>query len=179
MRFQANRESPSFSAAARIREAFQAAKPSKVTAVHWQWPKAMQEVGECVAIMYASNKWQKNANLYIDYKHNREGPQRLHVRKGFLRQYGTPDKKLPVDGDWVDLNRPMPDAFAVLAPILGLQARLYHDNTIYQINIAGAKLGAAVHPETEETFLFVYTADAVHCLITGDELGVEKDGIVG
>lgn len=177
-RYVVNRESAAHRAAVRIREAFQAAPAKKVTPVSWQWPATMQEVGECMAVMYSSNKWQKNAQTYIDYKHNREAPQRLLVRKGFLHHYDS-GKPLAVDGEWVDLDRPMPDAFAELAPILGVQFRSYRDGQLYQVNIAQAKLGAAEHPKTKETFLLIYTSNGVQCIVTGDELAVEEDGIVG
>jgi hypothetical protein len=89
-----------------------------------------------------------------------------------------------------ELDGPMPDAFAELAPILGIQARLFDSvgpdgepelsEDRYQINIAKAMLGAAKHPRSGETFLFVYTEkEGPLCVITGDILDVEKDGIVG
>jgi hypothetical protein len=41
-------------------------------------------------------------------------------------------------------------------------------------------LGGGKHPVTGEVFLFVYTkTHGVGMLITGERLGIEKDGIVG
>jgi hypothetical protein len=192
-RFIANREG-SRADAIDIREKFIDAPAKNEQAMRWRWPKVMQEVGEwragSGAVMYASNKWQKNPKTVIDYKHLAEGPQRLLVLPGFLRDYHRPGSKLRVMGPMVELDAPMPDAFAVLAPILGIQASLYDEGTdedpkasgesLYQINIANATLGAAKHPVTGQVFIFVYTErEGPLCLITGDSLGVEKDGIVG
>ena len=189
-RYVVNKESPDLARAKHIRELFQDAPARRTQAVPWTWPREMQEVGECLAIMYASNKWQKDARKIVDYKHNREAAQRVLVTRGFLREYHHPGTPLEVVGPWVELNRPMPDAFAVLAPILGIQVNLYtgddespslshNGKNYFQVNISGAKLGAAVHPKTKETFLLVYTKHGLHCVITGDELAVQKDGITG
>jgi len=192
-RYVANR-GDARSAAVSIREKFIDAPATTEETMRWKWPREMQEIGRWQAsdgaVMYASNKWQKNPLNVIDYKHVAEGPQRLLVVPGFVRQHHQPNRKLRVYGPMVELNRPMPDAFAVLAPILGLQAQLYDagsddapetsDQSFYNIEIGSAMLGAAKHPETGNTFLFVYTeAEGPLCVITGDELDVEKDGIVG
>ena len=173
-----------------IREKFIDAPATQEQVMRWKWPKEMQHVGEWQAgegaVMYASNKWQKNPSKVIDYKHLAEGPQRLLVLPGFLRDYHRPGSKWLTRKEWEHL----PDAFAVLAPILGLQACLYEEGEdgepelsedgLYQINIANATLGAAKHPRSGQTFLFVYTEkEGPLCVITGDILDVEKDGIVG
>lgn len=192
-RYVANR-SDARSAAVAIREKFIDAPATTEETMRWKWPREMQEIGRWQAsdgaVMYASNKWQKNPLNVIDYKHVAEGPQRLLVVPGFLRQHHQPNRRLRVYGPTIELNRPMPDAFAVLAPILGVQAQLYDagsdeapetsDQSFYNIEIGNAMLGAAKHPETGRTFLFVYTeSEGPLCVITGDELDVEKDGIVG
>lgn len=178
-------------AAIDIREKFIDAPATHEETMRWSWPKRMQEVGSWSpgegAVMYASNKWQRNPRNVIDYKHVAEGRQRLLVIPGFIRNYHRPGSKVRVDGPMCDLNGPMPEAFAVLAPILGIQASLYsnepddeEDDSVYQIEIAKAMLGAAKHPKSGQTFLFVYTeADGPLCVLTGDILDVEKDGIVG
>lgn len=178
-----------YEAAIEIREKFIDAPVSREEVMRWKWPRQMQEVGQweagAGAIMYASNKWQKNPDRVIDYKHLAEGPQRLLVLPGFLRDYHHPRSKLAVTGPMVDLNGPMPDAYAVLAPILGIQARLYgpdeeENDNLYNIEIKHATLAAAKHPRTGRTFLFVCTeSEGPLCIITGDVLDVEKDGIVG
>jgi len=192
-RYVANR-SDARSAAVSIREKFIDAPATTEETMRWKWPREMQEIGRWQAsdgaIMYASNKWQKNPNNVIDYKHVAEGPQRLLAVPGFIREYHNTSRKIRVYGPIVELNRPMPEAFAVLAPILGIQAELFDAGTnaapessgdsTYNIEIGNAMLGAARHTETGRTFLFVYTEkEGPLCVITGDELDVEKDGIVG
>lgn len=178
----------SVAAAREIRRKFHDKEAEKETPVPWDWPEELQEIGTCEAVMYASSKWQKNPHKIIDYKHVAEGPQRILVRPGFVQDHRG-NKALKVVGPRHELND-MPDAFAVLDKILGVQVRLYKgtdedpqmppgDDGYYQIDIPGAYLGAAKHPETGETFLIVYTNDGVHCLIVGEQLDVEKDGIVG
>ncbi len=189
--YMPNRSS-SVERAREIRETFYDKPAERATPVRWQWPKRMREVGTCEAVMYTSDKW-KPTGKFEDYKHIAEGPQRLMVTDGFLRQYGSPGHKLQVVGPVIDLNPPMPDAFAVIAPILGVQTRLYeekgddgryllpngNDDGYYQIDIPNAQLGGAEHPGTREKFLLVYTGSGVHCIIVGDELEIEPDGIAG
>jgi len=178
--------------AKKLRESFFDAPASKHERVPWTWPDALQEVGTCEAVMYASNKWKADPSDIEDYKHRAEAKQWLLCAPGFLREANDPRRKLTVTGPMVEVNRPMPDSFAVLAKILGVQARLYApgteqepyqlpngDDGLVQIDMAGASLGAARHPETHETFLVVYSGAGVHCIIVGEELDVLKDGIVG
>jgi hypothetical protein len=182
------RNNSALAAAREIRRKFHDQDPEHETPVPWDWPAELQEIGTCEAVMYASAKWQQNPRKIIDYKHVAEGPQRILVRPGFVHDHRG-NKALKVVGPYHELND-MPEAFAVLDKILGVQVRLYEgsdenpmtpngDHGYYQIDIPGAYLGAAQHPETGETFLIVYTNDGVHCVIVGPKLGVEKDGIVG
>jgi hypothetical protein len=160
--------------------------------VRFGWPSSMQEAGEGKAVMYTSNKWKKRLDEYEDYKHVAEGSQNVYVRPGFLREWSRPSKRLSINGPTVHFKEPMPKHFAVLAPLLGVQLRLYEragngdlelprgDKSLYEVTVAHGMLGGAHHPETGEPFLFVYTAGGgVHMLLTGTELDVKKDGIVG
>lgn len=179
--------------AIKIRERFMDRPAEREEKLPWSWPKRMKEVGRfhagAGAIMYASDKWQKRRDQLVDYKHVSEAPQRLLVVPGFLREFARPGKKLSVGGPMVELNAPMPTAVAKLAPILGIQAQLYEgdeqdyhlngDDGFYQINIAGAELFAAVHPKTGQTFLSVCDKGGPLCIITGEQLAVLEDGIVG
>jgi hypothetical protein len=178
-----------------IRETFVDRPVEKSERVRWHWPKSVQEVGQCVAVMYSSDKWQKRRGELVDYKHVSEGPQRISVARGFLRDFDSDPsgrRALTVVGPHVKLNGPMPDSFAVLAPLLGLQVRLYElqgnepvlpsgDEGLYQVDTDPERvmLGAAKHPESNETFLIVYDGGRVLAVITGDVLDVKKDGIVG
>lgn len=170
-----------------IRRKFYDQEPNKKTPMPWEWPRHLQEVGVCEAVMYTSDKWHRRFD-FEDYKHRKEGPQYVLVRKNFVVDYFDPKTPIPMFGPSVELDK-MPRFFAVLAPILGIQVCLYDSydgdsatlsRDWHQIDIPRAKLGAAEHPVTGDTFLFVYTEKhGVLTVIVGDELGVEKDGIVG
>lgn len=163
-----------FKQAQKLREVFTDRPMRKAIELGWSWPRSMEEVGVCTAVMYKSDKWKKIGD-FEDYKHIHETSAESHkllVSKDFdlgIETYVEP----------YALDR-MPDAVAELADILGLQFRLYDkDGNLvdqdYQVNIVRAKLGAARHPNGE-TMLLVYTRKALCCVITGFE--VEKDGIV-
>lgn len=182
-------------AARRIRRTFMDREPRKEDILRWNWPSKMMDVGTCEAVMYASDKWRTDERL-IDYKHNAEeldgsggSKQRLLVVPGFLREYFNTRRRLPVEGQELDLDD-MPEAFAVLAPILGIQARFQEadddgelvlpDDEYYQVDIANAWLGGAKHPVTGQKFLLVYTdSGGICCIITGGILDIKADGIVG
>lgn len=153
----------------------------------FQWPTKVQEIGEARAQMYRSNKWKSNPKDFEDYKHIAESYQRCYVIPGFLRDYST-GKPLKTYGPTLDVKGPMPRHFTILAPLIGIQVRLYgpsgtrsrDEDNLYEITVPRGMLAGAIHPETDETFLFVYTkAQGIGMLITGDELAVEKDGITG
>jgi hypothetical protein len=176
--------------AKKIRENFRDEDAEYAEIVPWTWPTDMQEIGTCESVMYASDKWQKRRGDLIDYKHIAESSQRLFVRKNLLTEYEPPHRAMDLAGPWVKVDGPMPDSFAVLAEILAVQCRLYQkrgsqvviprgDEGLIQIDLPHAMLGAAVHPGTKQVFLVVYSGDTVHCLVNGDALNVEKDGIVG
>lgn len=155
------------------------------------WPKELQEVGVGRAEMYSSNKWMKNLSEFDDYKHVAEGMRTVYSEPGFLRVGEHPSRPMPVYGPMFAFEPPMPKHFARLGTLLGVQLRLYArgedgelyvpagDDRMFEVTIARAMLGAAKHPTTNEVFLFVYTPDGVHMILTGDRLTIEKDGIAG
>lgn len=161
-------------AAKKIRREFHDKPPGRQHEVEWEWPKRVEYLGECKAVMYSSNKWEKNPKSFHDYKHVSEGPQYAFVNPAFeLRGIEPEGPSIPV------VN--MPRAFAVLDKILGVQV-CQDDADYYQIDIARCMLGAAESRDGKHTFLIVYSAGrdgACHMIITGDKLGVTKDGIVG
>lgn len=159
----------------------------KVDRMGWSWPTSMREVGECVSVMYSSDKWQKPGD-YADYKHVAEGPQLICVRDGFILD--EDEQPMQCVGPRVDLNGNMPSTIATLAPIIGIQIRLYEpvgksghrlpkSGNLYHVEVARAKIGAARHPDTGEVFLCVFSRDDVAAIITGRHLDVLADGIVG
>jgi hypothetical protein len=163
--------------ARKIRREFHDREPDQEIEVDWEWPKTMRHLGECVAVMYASDKWQERRGNRIDYKHVAEGPQQCFVADDFPVLVGS--RELDQGGEQVSLGK-MPRHFALLDKILGVQVRLSgsdEDDGYYQIDIPRAKLGAM--RTSDGLFLLVYTDDGVHMIITGDQLGVTKDGIIG
>lgn len=172
-----------FESAKRIRETFVDRKMEKKVPIHWSWPKKLYGVGQSEAVQYTSDKWKKRGD-FQDYKHVAEGPQKLFVKDGFLVDYSS-RAKLKFPCEIVTLPKKMPTVIAELAPILGLQFQPYADDDLklsgnfYGVDIARAYIGAAVHPDTNDTFLIIYTRSELCAIITGDILNVEKDGIVG
>ena len=194
--FRPNRAAaPDREVAEQLRETFVDRPVEKVEQVRWHWPTELLEIGACEAVMYCSDKWHRKGQ-YEDYKHIAEGPQRLSVASGFLRDFETDPSgrtELAIPSVPVEIDGRMPDSFAVLAPLLGFQCRLYElrpngdlvlpaaGEDLYQVDTDpdAVTLGAAKHPETGATFLVVYDCHRVLAMITGDQLDVLKDGITG
>jgi hypothetical protein len=173
-------------------ETFYARKPAREIPMSFGWPRQMQEIGVGGAEMYRSNKWMKKLAEHDDYKHVNEGSRTVYAEPGFLREWGSPDTKLEVVGPMVTFTDPMPRHFTFLGPLLGVQLRLYQEDDSgkvflpkqddvgqFEVSVSRGSLGSAKHPETNETFLFVYTDDGVHMILTGGSLRIEKDGITG
>lgn len=166
---------------------FHARSSKRRVTMDFGWPKKVQKVGSAEAQMYRSNKWKMNARDYEDYKHIAEGHQSCYVVPGFLKDFET-GKNLKVHGSKENLSGPMPKFFTVLAPLIGIQLRLYNssgrlpkgENNLYEVRVDRGFLGGAKCVQTGATFLIVYTkAGGIGMIITGDELDIEKDGIVG
>ncbi len=172
-------------------ETFYARTPAREIEMPFGWPTQMQEIGVGGAEMYRSNKWQKNLSEHEDYKHVAEGSRTVYAEPGFLREWGSPQRRIEVVGPVVRFEEPMPKHFTRLGPLLGVQVQLYTkgkngsvvvpkgDEGRYEVTVARAMLGSAKHPKTGEVFLFVYTPEGVHIILTGGSLKIEKDGIAG
>ncbi len=170
--------------ARKMRETFMARPAKRSHPFNWGWPPSLKHVGKCLAVMYTSDKWKTNGD-FEDYKHIAEAPQDLLL----IADYGFKHGKATIGlhGDMVNLVEPMPSHFAMLAPLLGIQAQLFDKSgrlgkggdRLVELDISRATLGGAHHPESKEPFLLVYQASGLIAIITGKELDVEKDGIVG
>lgn len=172
-------------------ETFHDRAPAQEFELPFGWPTKMQEIGVGGAEMYRSNKWKKDRRDHEDYKHVAEGTRTVYAEPGFLREWGSPSSRIEVVGPIVRFEEPMPRHFTRLGPLLGVQVRLYEedakgklfvpkgDKGRYEVSVARAWLGSAKHPATNETFLFVYTENGVHVILTGGSLSIEKDGITG
>lgn len=168
-------------AAKQLRERFYDREVERTIPITWKWPRALLYVGQNEAVQYTSDKWKKKGD-FQDYKHVAEGPQQLYVKPGFLMEYGS-RSKLAIPSERTEIPADMPEAIAELAPILGIQFQalgrdLKLSGLYYNVCVARAYIGAAQMPGGE-TFLIVYTRSDLCAIITGDVLGVEKDGIVG
>lgn len=189
--------------ARRMREDFYDKKSRHSERMPFTWPTELQDVGRCLSVAYSSDKW-KSEREFEDYKHIAEAPQHLLTTRGFLVDWET-DEPIDAVGPWVELPDPMPRHFAKLARFIGLQFHLYSECTprggrlgrsaddVMEFRLRRGMLGAAKLPEdigveypelgirAGAPVLLVYTLEqhGVHALITGKQLGVEKDGIVG
>lgn len=155
------------------------------------WPERIQLVGRCLSVSYESDKWH-DIGEYEDYKHVAEAPQELWFADGFELRDWDGKKLIDIVGPYKRLPEPMPRHVAELSNLLNIQARFFEGTNDrprlpsgergilhMDLSVGWGKLGAARLLGTGEPFLFVYTADGVHCIITGRELDVEKDGIGG
>ena len=173
--------------ARRMFEEFHAKASKRRVNYNFSWPGTVQEAGRAVAQLYRSNKWKMNAKDFEDYKHVAEAPQYCYVIPGFLRD-ASGKKPLKIHGEKVGLPKEMPKHFTILAPLIGIQIRLLDeqgklprgDKGLYEIAVPHGMLGGARFPDNDEAFLLVFTKQGgVHMIITGTELDVERDGIVG
>lgn len=150
------------------------------------WPKVFQEVGRAEAQMYRSNKWKKNPREFEDYKHIAESEQRCYVVPNVLVDDKTREP-LKTYGDLVEFED-LPTHITILAALIGIQVRFYDsrkrlprgDKNLKELFLPQGMLGGARFVDSGEAFLVVYTKNAgVVMIITGEELDIEKDGIVG
>lgn len=184
-----------------MRRTFHDSDPKRAEAMPFTWPAELQVVGRCLSVTYSSDKW-KTSKEWEDYKHVAEAPQYLLVPRGFLLDWRT-DHPIDTVGPMAELPDPMPQHFAKLAKFLGIQCQLYGSmregrprlsrapDALLEFRVGRAHLGGCFVPDDSEhpkgvgmepgaPFLFVYTLeDGVCCIVTGRDLDVEKDGIVG
>lgn len=169
-----------------------------------EWPSALQNVGDSLAVAYGSDKWRDpnpSGERGIElYKHLAESRNRALVKPGLLRDFYRPNRSWPVRGPMVALGElPMPDSYALLGLFEEADLQLYGvgddgspsfgaspDEGIVKITVRHGMLGGSkirwsrVRRGEDEPFLFVYTRrDGVLLIVVGEKLDVEKDGIVG
>lgn len=166
------------------------------------WPVVMQNVGDSLAVAYASDKWQPKTRdgkrLAELYKHLAESRNRCLAREGVLVDYYARSKRWPVIGPRVSFdgaNLWMPDTFALLGRFEEIDLCLHttgtdddprfgshEDDGVVHVSVRHGYLGGSMMKagRRHEPFLFVFTkGDGVMFIVLGEQLGIEKDGIVG
>lgn len=164
-----------------IRETFHQSPSKKKLNLSFSWPLEMRRIGTSESIMYLSDKWGIV-----------EGEKYKHVSESDCDVYISPSVQirdedgelLDLGEDWEDLDGKMPRHIAVLGKSLGIQVRLECPDSSAnglkkQLDFASATWGAAKSPETGETFLVLFSPREVLLIVTGDELDIERDGVVG
>jgi len=194
-----------------MRETFADKPVKKQHELPFQWPTKLQNIGESLAVAYASDKWKQDGDFEL-YKHVAESRNVVYCVPRFLHPYESPTTPLKTIGPMVDFSSfPMPGHFAVLAYFEEIDLRLYtsedqvrdgfkrnargnvhdHDDGVIKVTVKHGMLGAGkirwstVGNGKDQPFLFVYTTKragdrgGVHMIVVGEELDIEKDGIVG
>lgn len=187
-----------------MRETFYDRECEWETEFDFDWPPVMQNIGDSVGVAYASDKWnpknkQGRRELEV-YKHIAESRNRIlclpnavrweNKRQGSIRTIGP---HVSFSGDSCVV---MPDGFAILGifkeaniilHVAGTDDRpefgKHKDDGVVTFTVKHGMLGGSKMRRSDnryQPFIFVYTPDdGVMFVIVGDELDVEKDGIVG
>ena len=177
------------------RRTFTKKEPKELREYPWTWPTQLQHVGDSLAVAYASDKWKDDGDYEL-YKHLAESRNRALCVPGFLAPLGSQDK-YPVYGPMVDFTGvTMGKHIALLGYFEEADLQLHvgeHDGHAYlgdknegvvRVMVKHALLGGGVM-DGDRPFLVVYSEPrdndpgGVHMIITGDELDIEADGIVG
>lgn len=178
-------------------ETFHDKKVLRAVELNTDLPKELICVGDCVSVMYRTDKWQKDGDD-IDYKHVHDPIEGKEYQPGEgVRLYenariATPVvKKLAknkaggVVRDDLVVHRcgppvAYPKAIALLGKCLGFFVRRYDDGEIYECNPRNTYLFGS--PKGD--LLVVYSLDprpkgAILCVMAGGKLRILKDGIDG
>lgn len=188
----------SFDHAKQMREIFYGSRSKKIKNHNFGWPRFFRYLGITNAENYFSDKKLAKGN-WEPFKHIAEGPQYLFVNDENTRMIndnGQPialreskrkrgsDRFSKVPNEFfvktfeVNPKFAMPKQLADLAPCLGIQWK-DPSGKFLEVRIPNSFLAGARHPITEEVILVVYTDEGIHFIITGDELDITEDGIVG
>lgn len=168
-----------------------------------EWPKKVAWIGMGLSIAYTSDKWEKS-DVWNDYKHVAEAPQRVFatpaITNKHLRRCESGDPFPPGDLDWA-----LPDVVAELTPLLFVEVRIFDrvtdrgdgvfaddpDRGVKRLILPNTMLfgGYARRPEASPSSTRRRDHKPVLCVgsrehgcllvITGDELDVTRDGLVG
>lgn len=192
------------SMARQMRETFADRPVERHESMDFGWPAVMQNIGDSLAVAYASDKWKprgKDGKREVElYKHLAESRNRVLAVPGALYDYFDQSRRWPTIGPKVSLaDCPMPRHFAVLGLFAEIDLKLYvagsdaaprfegsQDGGVVHVSVRNGYLGGAkilwseLGRGKDEPFIFVYTkAAGVMFLVVGDRLAIAKDGIVG
>lgn len=172
-------------------EVFHSKKPIRVAELDHDLPDSWVRVGECVAVMYRTDKWKSFGND-IDYKHLHDaGDDKPYpIGKGvkFFEPASEAKKSVVAGRKPSKLGKPQrlpvgkPEAITLLGYCLGFFVRRDDDGEIYESNPRGAYLFAS----PSGNMLTVYSPDeqpdgssGFLCAMAGGKLRVVADGIDG
>jgi hypothetical protein len=172
----------------------------------FDWPDVIQEVGESLGVAYDSDKWKPRDELGKRdseiYKHIAESRNRIYAEPSCIQPGQGTGLDLKPIGPKLSLAKAsrsgeilMPESFAVLGRFVEANVVLHTSGTdeqprratrgdkgVYTLSVKHGMLGASKMKRNGklQPFLFVYRRDfGVYFIITGDQLDIEKDGIVG
>lgn len=189
--------------AASMRQTFVDRAVERKLPYNWRWPTRLQNVGDSLAVAYASDKWEpkgRDGKRRVElYKHLAESRNRCLAKPGILVDYYERDQHWPVIGPTVSFaggSVAMPNSFALLGLFEELALQLHTegddadpgfgpgaDDGVVHVALRHALLGGSMMKHRSgklQPFLFVYTKQGgVKFIVVGEELDVEKDGIVG
>jgi hypothetical protein len=111
------------------RETFAARAVEFRTEFSFGWPSIVQNVGDSLAVAYASDKWEKKKNGVRNvelYKHLAESRNQVLCLPGLLRDESAPEREWEAYGPLVSLgDAPMPGHFAILGLFEEANLQLY------------------------------------------------------
>lgn len=172
----------------------------------FDWPDKVQQVGDSLGVAYSSDKWKpKDKSGKRDwevYKHIAESRNRIFAVPKVIRPERDAKRPMKVIGPMVSLvdstrggKLLLPDHFSELGIFKEANVILHTEGTdddpkfgkgkddgCMTLSVKHGMLGAShlKYGRRSVPFLFVYTPeDGVYFIILGEELDIEKDGIVG
>lgn len=190
-----------------IAETFKDRPVEREERLDFDWPDKLQMFGESLGVAYDSDKWKPKgsnggARQSELYKHIAESPNRIYADPSLIKLEGVGGKGGRTIGPRISLkqlskrsNLVMPQHFAILGRFMECNCVLHThgtdsepslprstDDGCVTLTVRHGMLGASQFQREgkAQPFLFVYhPTDGVYFLITGDELDIQKDGIVG
>jgi hypothetical protein len=114
-----------------------------------------------------------------DARPNLSKAQETKFVDDLLKETGRKERVSPIFGCALyEVTEAMPLYVTTLAEDRGIQAVL-QDGSYYEVRLPKAMWGSGIHPDNGETFLVLYSQEGIHFLVTGKELDITGDGIVG